>query len=111
LICVITNLFDCKYIKNDLIQNKADAQYRKNRTAEFAEKGWRGGGGLKNGDLLIASKVRSIHFTDDGALTPQIVPCGLFAQLFGKSCRENNLYQQTPFDKGIFQLFPKVSGS
>jgi hypothetical protein len=73
-ICVITNLFDCKYIKNDLIQNKADAQYRKNRTAEFAEKGWRGGGGLKNGDLLIASKVRSIHFTDDGATTPQIVP-------------------------------------
>ena len=46
----------------------------KNRTAEFAEKGRRVGGGLKNGDLLIASKVRSIHFTDDGALTPQIVP-------------------------------------
>ncbi|MBQ5720409.1 MAG: hypothetical protein IIV65_07655 [Alistipes sp.] len=88
MIRVITNLFDCKYIKNDLIQNKADAQYRKNRTAEFAEKGWRGGGGLKNGDLLIASKVRSIHFTDDGATTPQIVPCGLFVQLFWKKLRE-----------------------
>ena len=60
----------------------------KNRTAEFAEKGRRGGGGLKNGDLLIASKVRSIHFTDDGALTPQIVPCGLFVQLFRKKLRE-----------------------
>ena len=60
----------------------------KNRTAEFAEKGRRVGGGLKNGDLLIASKVRSIHFTDDGALTPQIVPCGLFVQLFRKKLRE-----------------------
>ena len=60
----------------------------KNRTAEFAEEGRRVGGGLKNGDLLIASKVRSIHFTDDGALTPQIVPCGLFVQLFRKKLRE-----------------------
>jgi len=51
------------------------------------KKGRRGGGGLKNGDLLIASKVRSIHFTDDDVTTPQIVPCGLFAQLFGKSCK------------------------
>ncbi|MBE6204733.1 MAG: hypothetical protein E7136_05420 [Rikenellaceae bacterium] len=57
------------------IQNEADAQKKiKNRTAEFAEKGRRVGGGLKNGDLLIASKVRSIHFTDDDAATPQIVP-------------------------------------
>ena len=58
----------------------------KTRTAEFAEEGRRGG--LKNGDLLIASKVRSIHFTDDGAMTPQIVPCGLFVQLFWKKLRE-----------------------
>ena len=60
----------------------------KNRTAEFAEKGRRVDGGLKNGDLLIASKVRSIHFTDDGAATPQIVPCGFFVQLFWKKLRE-----------------------
>jgi hypothetical protein len=60
----------------------------RNRTAEFAGKGWRVGGGLKNGDLLIASKVRSIHFTADGAATPQIVPCGLFVQLFRKKLRE-----------------------
>ena len=57
------------------MQNWADARRKKEpRTAEFAEEGRRGGGGLKNGDLLIASKVRSIHFTDDGAATPQIVP-------------------------------------
>ena len=60
----------------------------KTRTAEFAEKGRRIGGGLKNGDLLIASKVRSIHFTDDDVTTPQIVPCGLFVQLFWKKLRE-----------------------
>ena len=84
-------------MKNDLIQNKADAQYRKNRTAEFAEKGWRGGGGLKNGDLLIASKVRSIHFTDDDVTTPQIVPCGLFVQLFWKKLREKQFVSANPF--------------
>ena len=54
------------------------------RTAKFGEIGRHAVGGLRNGDLLIASKVRSIHFTDDGAATPQIVPCGLFAQLFWK---------------------------
>jgi hypothetical protein len=71
------------------IQNEADAQKKiKARTAEFADKGRRGGGGLKNGDLLIASKVRSIHFTDDDVTTPQIVPCGLFVQLFRKKLRE-----------------------
>ena len=44
------------------------------RTAKFGEIGRHAGGGLRNGDLLIASKVRSIHFTDDGAATPQILP-------------------------------------
>ena len=69
----------------------------KNRTAEFAEKGRRVGGGLKNGDLLIASKVRSIHFTDDGATTPQIVPCGLFVQLFRKKLREKQFVSASYF--------------
>ncbi|MBQ5922976.1 MAG: hypothetical protein IIW91_06535, partial [Alistipes sp.] len=32
---------------------------------KFVDKGRRAGGGLKNDDLLIASKVRSNHFTDD----------------------------------------------
>ena len=35
------------------------------RTAKFGEIGRHAVGGLKNGDLLIASKVRSIRFTDD----------------------------------------------
>ena len=35
------------------------------RTAKFGEIGRHAGGGLRNGDLLIASKVRSIRFTDD----------------------------------------------
>ena len=35
------------------------------RTAKFEEIGRRAVGGLRNGDLLIASKVRSIRFTDD----------------------------------------------
>ena len=35
------------------------------RTAKFEEIGRHAGGGLRNGDLLIASKVRSIRFTDD----------------------------------------------
>ena len=77
----------------------------KTRTAEFAEKGRRGGGGLKNGDLLIASKVRSIHFTDDGATTPQIVPCGLFVQLFRKKLREKQFVSASFFHKGRFQSF------
>jgi hypothetical protein len=55
-------------------QLNSNTPERKARTAEFADEGRRGGGGLKNGDLLIASKVRSIHFTDDGATTPQIMP-------------------------------------
>ncbi|MBO4993011.1 MAG: hypothetical protein J6C60_01990 [Alistipes sp.] len=78
---------------------------KKNRTAEFAEEGRRVGGGLKNGDLLIASKVRSIHFTDDGATTPQIVPCGLFVQLFRKKLREKQFVSASFFHKGRFQSF------
>ena len=35
------------------------------RTAKFGEIGRRAVGGLKNDDLLIASKVRSNRFTDD----------------------------------------------
>ena len=35
------------------------------RTAKFEEIGRRAGGGLRNDDLLIASKVRSNRFTDD----------------------------------------------
>ena len=35
------------------------------RTAKFGETGRHVVGGLRNGDLLIASKVRSIRFTDD----------------------------------------------
>ena len=35
------------------------------RTAKFGEIGRHAVGGLRNGDLLIASKVRSIRFTDD----------------------------------------------
>ena len=35
------------------------------RTAKFGETGRHAVGGLRNGDLLIASKVRSIRFTDD----------------------------------------------
>ncbi|MBQ5720637.1 MAG: hypothetical protein IIV65_08820 [Alistipes sp.] len=71
----------------------------KNRTAEFAEKGRRVGGGLKNGDLLIASKVRSIHFTDDDVATPQIVPCGLFVQLFRKKLREKQFVSANSFQQ------------
>ncbi len=32
---------------------------------KFVDEGRRAGGGLKNDDLLIASKVRSNRFTDD----------------------------------------------
>ena len=35
------------------------------RTAKFGKIGRHAVGGLRNGDLLIASKVRSIRFTDD----------------------------------------------
>ena len=35
------------------------------RTAKFVEIGRHAVGGLRNGDLLIASKVRSIRFTDN----------------------------------------------
>ena len=75
-------------IQNSKFKMRLTRKKIKTRTAEFAEKGRRIGGGLKNGDLLIASKVRSIHFTDDDVTTPQIVPCGLFVQLFWKKLRE-----------------------
>ena len=48
---------------------------------------------------MIASKVRSIHFTDDGATTPQIVPCGLFVQLFRKKLREKLCISKRFFTK------------
>ncbi|MBQ5719396.1 MAG: hypothetical protein IIV65_02445, partial [Alistipes sp.] len=56
-------------------------------------------------DLLIASKVRSIHFTDDDVATPQIVPCGLFVQLFRKKLREKQFVSANYFYKGRFQSF------
>jgi hypothetical protein len=47
----------------DVIKNEACVSLSALR--KFVDKGRRAGGGLKNDDLLIASKVRSNHFTDD----------------------------------------------
>ena len=52
------------------------------RTAKFGETGRHVVGGLRNGDLLIASKVRSIRFTDDKGRPHKFRLAVAFAPLF-----------------------------
>ena len=63
------------------------------RTAKFGEVGRHAVGGLRNGDLLIASKVRSIRFTDD-KWRPHKFRLARFLRYFlaAKSGKKNYLY-------------------
>ena len=77
------------------------------RTAKFWEKGRRAGGGLKNDDLLIASKVRSNRFTDDKRRPPKFRLAVAFAPLFPQKVEHKKV--SFLFHTTLKGKFPRVS--